>query len=151
MAEEIGTTQNQIYRLEKPTTAKPTISTLKRIAAVFDVALVVRFVPFGQLVHWASGTPFLDTGLSTESLVVPSFAQEKTSTIPGQVRTERFVLEAPFKDYNVGKHVGQVSNVAATILTFKGNDDEIAMAPASPTAASIADISQSQAAAAGGV
>src|SRR5438046_8135249 len=45
LAELVGTTQNQIYRLEKPATAKPTISTLKKVAAAFDVALVVRFQP----------------------------------------------------------------------------------------------------------
>jgi len=76
LAEEIGTTQNQIYRLEKSATAKPTISTLKRIAAVFDVALVVRFVPFSQMIAWASGTPYTDPGLSTASLAVPGFRQE---------------------------------------------------------------------------
>src|SRR5439155_6784281 len=46
LAEEIGTTQNQVYRLENSSKTKPTISTLKKLAAVFDVALVVRFVPF---------------------------------------------------------------------------------------------------------
>jgi len=76
LAEKVGTTQNQIYRLEKPSVTKPTISTLKKIAAAFDVALVVRFVPFSQLVDWVSGTPFLDTGLSTKAFAVPSFETE---------------------------------------------------------------------------
>ena len=76
LAEKIGTTQNQIYRLEKATTTKPTISSLRRIAAAFDVALVVRFVPFSQMIAWVSGTPFTDPGLSTASLYVPSFRQE---------------------------------------------------------------------------
>jgi transcriptional regulator with XRE-family HTH domain len=83
LAEKIGTTQNQIYRLEKPATAKPTISTLKRIAAVFDVDLVVRFVPFSQGIAWASGTPFTDAGLSTASLAVPSFREEYGTVQPG--------------------------------------------------------------------
>ncbi len=77
LAELVGTTQNQVYRLEKPTTAKPTITTLKKVAAAFDVALVVRFEPFNQLVDWVSGTPFLDRGLSSESLAVPSFAEDR--------------------------------------------------------------------------
>src|SRR2546429_2381680 len=38
LAEEIGTTQNQVYRLENSSKTKPTISTLKKLAAVFDVA-----------------------------------------------------------------------------------------------------------------
>lgn len=78
LAEKVGTTQNQIYRLEKPSVTKPTISTLKKIAAALDVALVVRFVPFRQLVDWVSGTPFVDTGLSTEAFAVPSFEMEQS-------------------------------------------------------------------------
>jgi transcriptional regulator with XRE-family HTH domain len=76
LAKEIGTTQNQIYRLESPAKTKPTISTLKKLAAVFDVALDVRFVPFSQKIAWASGTPFTDRGLSTSSLSPLSFTDE---------------------------------------------------------------------------
>ncbi len=76
LAEKVGTNQNAISRLENPNYGKATITTLKRIASVFDVALVVRFVPFSQLVDWVSGTPFLDRGLSSESLTVPSFEKE---------------------------------------------------------------------------
>ena len=76
LAEKVGTNQNAISRLENPNYGKATITTLKRIASVFDVALVVRFVPFSQLVDWVSGTPFLDRGLSSESLTVPSFENE---------------------------------------------------------------------------
>lgn len=81
MAERCNTAQNQIYRLENPTKAKPTISTLKKLAAIFDVGLVVRFVPFSQMVAWASGTPYMDRGLSTASLAVPSFAQEYAAEV----------------------------------------------------------------------
>jgi transcriptional regulator with XRE-family HTH domain len=76
LAEKVGTNQNAISRLENPNYGKATITTLKRIASVFDVALVVRFVPFSQLVDWVSGTTFLDRGLSSESLTVPSFENE---------------------------------------------------------------------------
>jgi transcriptional regulator with XRE-family HTH domain len=47
LAEKIGTTQNTISRLENPKTAKPSITTLLRLAHAFDVGLLVRFVPFG--------------------------------------------------------------------------------------------------------
>jgi hypothetical protein len=66
---EIGTTQNQIYRLENPAKTKPTISTLKKIANVFDVALVVHFVPFGHLIDWAAQ-------LSPTLLAPASFEEE---------------------------------------------------------------------------
>jgi transcriptional regulator with XRE-family HTH domain len=69
--------QNSVSRLENPEYGKPTLTTLKRLAAAFDVALVVRFVPFSKLVNWVSGTPFIEEGLSTESLVVTNFNEEE--------------------------------------------------------------------------
>jgi len=77
LAEMVGMNQNAISRLESEWYGKSTIRTLKRLAAALDVALVVRFVPYSQLVDWVSGTPFEDTGLSTESLAVPNFDQEE--------------------------------------------------------------------------
>src|SRR5438034_9786786 len=43
VAAKVGMTQNAISRLESSTYGKPTITTLKRLASVYDVALVVRF------------------------------------------------------------------------------------------------------------
>ena len=76
LAQKAGMTQNAISRLENPFYGKATITTLKRIAAACDVALMVRFAPFSQLVNWATGTTFEDHGLAMESMMVPSFAQE---------------------------------------------------------------------------
>lgn len=82
-----GMNQNAISRLESPEYGKPTLTTLKRIAAAFDVGLVVRFVPFSQMVDWASSTPFIDKGHSTEAFAVPSFTEEERvlSVIPPMV------------------------------------------------------------------
>ena len=76
LGERVEMNQNAISRLENPFYGKATLSTLKRIASAFDVALVVRFVPFGQLVDWVSGTPFSDLGMSPVSLCPASFALE---------------------------------------------------------------------------
>jgi ribosome-binding protein aMBF1 (putative translation factor) len=76
LADTLETNQNAIYRLENPSKVKPTLSTLKKVAAAFDVALIVRFVPFSQLVNWVTGTEYTEKGLSTDSLAVPSFAEE---------------------------------------------------------------------------
>jgi transcriptional regulator with XRE-family HTH domain len=76
LAAELDMTQNAISRLESPDYGKATLSTLKRIAAAFDVALVVRFVPFSQMIDWASGTPHVDAGLSGSTLSVPTFTEE---------------------------------------------------------------------------
>ena len=79
LARRVGMNQNAISRLENPFYGKPTLTTLKRLASVFDVGLIVRFAPFGELVDWVSGTPRLNTGLSIEALNVPSFEAETQS------------------------------------------------------------------------
>lgn len=76
MADKIGTNQNAVYRAENPNYGKQTITTLKKIAAAFDVALVVRFAPFSELLDWVNGTPRTIAGLTTAALEVSSFIAE---------------------------------------------------------------------------
>ncbi|MGD0883577.1 MAG: helix-turn-helix transcriptional regulator [Thermodesulfovibrionales bacterium] len=61
--------QETICRLENPNYGNYTLGTLKEIASAFDVALVVRFVPFGELIEW-------DINLSSDSLEVVSFDED---------------------------------------------------------------------------
>jgi transcriptional regulator with XRE-family HTH domain len=77
-AEKVGINHanNVAARLENPRYGKHTLTTLKKIATAFDVGLVVWFVPFGRLVDWASGVPYLDKGLTPSFYDVPSFTQE---------------------------------------------------------------------------
>ena len=81
LAETAGMTQNAISRLESPDYGKPTITTLKRLAAAMDVGLVVHFAPFSQIIDWVSGTPRVDRGLNTNSLAVPAFSREDEAGI----------------------------------------------------------------------
>jgi transcriptional regulator with XRE-family HTH domain len=76
LATEIGTTQNQIYRLENPDKTRPNVSSLKKIAKVFDVALIVQFVTFSQLINWAAG-------ISPATLAPNSFDQENQPSLGG--------------------------------------------------------------------
>ena len=76
LAAKLGTDQNAISRMESVRYGRQTLTTLKRVAAIFDVALVVRFVPFSQLVDWVSGAPYVDRGLRTAALEVPDFNSE---------------------------------------------------------------------------
>ena len=89
LSEIVGMNQNAISRLESSGYGRPTISTLKRLAAAFDVGLIVRFVPFSHLVNWVSGTPFVEKGLSTENMAVPSFGEEKQKYFAVRIN-ERF-------------------------------------------------------------
>ncbi len=81
LANETGMNQNAISRLESPGYGKPTITTLKRLAAAMDVGLMVHFVPFSQMIDWTSGTPRTDHGLNTAFLAVPTFTMEEETGV----------------------------------------------------------------------
>lgn len=70
LARRLDTSQNAVCRLESPNYGKASISTLKKVASTFDVALVVRFVRFSTLVNDV-------TSLSTESVIVDSFDKDQ--------------------------------------------------------------------------
>ena len=69
LGDQADMAQESISRLEDPNYGKLNLKTLKRLASAFDVGLVVRFVPFSELVSW-------EINLSSESLGVLSFEQE---------------------------------------------------------------------------
>jgi transcriptional regulator with XRE-family HTH domain len=68
LAQQADMKQERISALENPSNV-PNIKTLKRLASAFDVGLIIRFVPFSELVNW-------ETNLSPTSLKVLSFDQE---------------------------------------------------------------------------
>lgn len=61
--------QETISRFENPNYGNLNLETLKRLASAFDIGLMVRFVPFSELVNW-------EINLSPESLEVVSFNEE---------------------------------------------------------------------------
>lgn len=69
LAEYSRMAQTRISLLENPNNKGITLKTLKALASAFDVGLIVRFVPYGDIVHW-------DLALSSESLRVPSFKDD---------------------------------------------------------------------------
>jgi transcriptional regulator with XRE-family HTH domain len=92
LAEEVKMNQNAISRLESSEYGKPTITTLKRLAAALDVGLVVRFVPFSEMVDWVSGTPRTIDGLNTSALAVANFDTEESE---GRLENEAAITELP--------------------------------------------------------
>jgi transcriptional regulator with XRE-family HTH domain len=79
MANKVGIKQQALSRLENPYYGKATLSTLKKIAAGCDVGLLVEFVPFSRLVNRVSGTPYIETGFSTETMNLPPFEEEENN------------------------------------------------------------------------
>ncbi|MBZ5515688.1 MAG: helix-turn-helix domain-containing protein [Acidobacteriia bacterium] len=89
LAKDLSTSQNAICRLESPHYGRPSITTLKKLASLFDVGLAVWFVPFSELVDRF-------TNLSTESLLVPAFDEENAER---QSQTATATKEATLPRY----------------------------------------------------
>jgi transcriptional regulator with XRE-family HTH domain len=69
MAKLTGMKQSRVSMMEKPGGVHFTLETLRRLAKAFDVALIVRFAPFSELLAWSGE-------FSPDTFRVPSFAQE---------------------------------------------------------------------------
>ncbi len=69
LAQRTSKAQETISQLENPNYGRHTVSTLKKLASTFDVALSVRFVSFSEL---ASRT----VRLTPQNLAPPSFDKE---------------------------------------------------------------------------
>ena len=69
LADHAGMLQERISVAENPNYSRFNLKTLKKIAAAFDVALIVRYVPFSELVKW-------ELDLSPESLQAVSFNED---------------------------------------------------------------------------
>lgn len=100
--------QKTISDLENPSNS-PTISTLKKIATAFEVGLVVRFVPFGDMVKW-------DLNLSAGSLEVPSFEDD-----PFFKETDVDLPMADIDKYQTGLHTQETSGEVVNIGELREN------------------------------
>jgi transcriptional regulator with XRE-family HTH domain len=70
LAELVGMKQERISAIENPNYKNTfTLSTLKRLASAFNIALIVRFVPISELVKW-------ELNLSSETLGAVSFDED---------------------------------------------------------------------------
>jgi transcriptional regulator with XRE-family HTH domain len=73
LGEKAGMTQARISLLEDPGYDKYTFSTLRRIGAALDVALIARFARYSELADWVAN-------LNPRKLSVPSFDDDVIST-----------------------------------------------------------------------
>jgi transcriptional regulator with XRE-family HTH domain len=69
VAEKIGTQQPRFSVMEKPGYGNFSLNTLKKLASVFDVGLIVSFVPFSEMIDFTES-------LSRKRLAAPSFHDE---------------------------------------------------------------------------
>jgi transcriptional regulator with XRE-family HTH domain len=122
LADEIGSNQNAIYRLESPDYGKATLTTLKKVAAAMDVALIVRFVPFSEIADWVSGTPRMNYGLDYGALAVPNFdAENKAGTFGRPYEGRR--LERVTEDTNAD--VNRFSSETSAQIEIDGDVSQV--------------------------
>lgn len=69
LAKEAGMAQPRISAMENAGDEGFRLDTLQRLANAFDVALIVRFAPFGDLIRWSDK-------FSPDDFSVPSFEEE---------------------------------------------------------------------------
>ena len=70
LADRTGKRQETISQWENPDYGSYTLNTLRSLAGAFDVALVVKFAPFSELVDWTSN-------LTPERLAPVSFDEDR--------------------------------------------------------------------------
>ncbi len=76
LGQALGMPQSVISRMENPDSGFLSIKTLLRVASVFDVALIVRFAPFSELMHWTESVPYTVQGLTPEALALTGFEKD---------------------------------------------------------------------------
>lgn len=100
------TKQETLSQWENPNYGNYTLKTLKRLAAAYDVGLLVRFVRFGELIDWT-----LD--LTPERLAPPSYDQESTAP-----RQRESTDGSPSVEDDVFIEGGPVDPIPSNILDF---------------------------------
>lgn len=98
--------QNAVSRLEDAESGTPSINTLLRLARAFDVALLVKFVPFTKLL-----SEFSD--LSSEALGVASFDHEEPALERAAMPEQAFAALQPSP---------QSANVVSMSAFLQGRD-----------------------------
>jgi transcriptional regulator with XRE-family HTH domain len=120
LGERAGKPQNVISRIENPDYGRFTLRTLLDIAAAFDVALLVKFVSYGDLLAQLKN-------VSPEILAVPSFEEERRVPTPSQSTIDR--LSAPaFRNKSLhsvpGMHTRDETGALGALLSAKPNRSE---------------------------
>src|ERR1700686_2064467 len=73
LAEAAQVTQGVISRAEDPDYGNLTLTTIGRIAAGYDLAAIIRFVPFSELVRYSENTS------EREFAALPTFLDEDST------------------------------------------------------------------------
>ena len=106
-AAEVGMAQPRISVLEAGCDCS--LRTLKRIAASYDVALIVRFVPFSELVDWIAG-------LSEDQLAPLDFANDQLPGQPSKSTTTPYDWSSDHREFPRSRPQGRKQFEARELL-----------------------------------
>ena len=106
LAEEANMHQVRISTLENPSHS-PTLETLKKLAVAFDVALMVRFIPFSDLVKWKLdlSSDFLNVMSFDDDLYFKKDVQNTDITADKIQYTEESIQDASDKLVNIRDNI----------------------------------------------
>jgi transcriptional regulator with XRE-family HTH domain len=107
LGELIGKPQNNISRMENTRDTYLSIKTLVEIASAFDVGLLVKFVPYSEVLRWTDNH-------SLDTVVPKSYADE--------VKEEGSAHGAPVGDSSTSAHDFLVRMFAGRQLPLDGPD-----------------------------
>lgn len=132
LASRLGNVKLQpvVSRYENPDYGRYSISTLLELADVYDVALVVRFAPFNEVVEWESK-------ISEANLNVPSFDDELKSLAQKKNDFGLSILTAtwapPYSHYATTFFPFQTTAIGSTGLQTTLSNMELPILPLAPS------------------
>lgn len=106
-----GMKQPRISAIERPGHGDVNVKTLRRIASAFDIALIVRFAPFSELVS-------LTESFSPDTFNVPSFSQDTFQAITSSsqvIERQGGWVTTPYSQQLPGRPARSAADAAAIV------------------------------------
>jgi transcriptional regulator with XRE-family HTH domain len=119
VADKLGTKQPRITLMERPGYGNFSLNTLKKLAALFDVGLIVSFVPWSEMIDFTKS-------ISNKRLSIPTFCDEYVGLERRYSRTVRALpdqLQTNFDFSSLGELTQkQFGRVTASARDTRGNE-----------------------------
>ncbi len=119
LAKAVGTHQSRLSDLERPGESNVTLETLAWIAAIHKVGLVVKFVPFSEMLRW-------ENGFSQDTFTVTPLDEDMAFLSPG-LHLEHFGIHAMSTSESSGDKlsVAATRGISDTGTEICGKDDKL--------------------------
>ena len=129
IAEKMETKQPRFSLMEKPGYGNFSLNTLKKLASIFNVGLIVSFVPYSEMIDFVQG-------FSRKRLEIPSFGDEYASLERRySKRTKRLIDDSIQEDLHFPTEISTTVNSSTEGLTATSlaSHDETPASPNSST------------------